>query len=54
MEAAGARVAEQPLELARLEHAEAAGDVDRAIDDPPGAFDRAVLGATILAARSAP
>jgi len=33
MEAAGAAIAEQPFELALLEHAEATRQVERAIDD---------------------
>src|SRR5206468_10867205 len=43
MEAARARIAEQPLELALLEHAEAAREIERAIGDAERGFDRPVL-----------
>src|SRR5258708_36881385 len=38
MEPPGAAVAEQPLQLALLEHPESAGEIQRAIDDAEGGF----------------
>ena len=43
MEAAGAAITEQPLELALLEHPEAAGQIERAIGNPERGFDGAML-----------
>ena len=43
MKATRAAVAEQPLELALLEHPESAGQIERAIGNPERGFDRAVL-----------
>ena len=43
MEPAGARVAEQPLELALLEHAEAAREIERAVGDAERRLDRVIL-----------
>ena len=43
MEASGARVAEQALELALLEHSEPTRDFERGVDNLPGALDRAVF-----------
>ena len=44
MEPAGAAVAEQPLELALLEHAEAARKIERPIDDAKRRFHGSMLG----------
>src|SRR5439155_12643920 len=43
MEPPSARVAEQPLELALLEHPEAARQIERAIDDAERGFDGSML-----------
>src|SRR5258708_38891231 len=43
METAGAAIAEQPLQLALLEHPEAAREIERAIDDAERRFRRPVL-----------
>src|SRR5262249_53665567 len=44
MEAAAAGVAEQPLELARLEHAGAAAQLHRHVDDLEARLHRVLLG----------
>src|SRR5438270_240925 len=52
MEAAGAAIAEQPFELALLEHAEAARQVERAIDESELAALRTI--ASVLRRRAVP
>jgi len=48
VEPAGAAIAEQPLELALLEHPESAREIEGAIDDPERAFDGVILGGNDL------